>query len=81
MSKTKDYIYDREAQIARDKKYMLIVQVLVLMFAAFVMGYYTCTQVYFEFPLDATVYFEGYHERPLYGHYGEFMDSFRIKEN
>ena len=80
MSKTKDYIYDREVQIARDKKHILIVQVLVLMFAAFILGAYTCATYYYEFPLWETVYFDGYHGRPLFGHYGEFLEMFRIKE-
>lgn len=80
MSKIKDYIYDREYEIARHKKFLLAALVLILMAASFILGAYTCAKYYYEFPLWAPVYFDGYHGRPLYGHYGEFLELFRIKE-
>ena len=74
------YINKRDRQIARSKKQVLFVQVCVLLFGSFVLGFYTCAQIYYEMPLDEIVIYEGYNGRPLYGHYVEFLDSFMTKE-
>lgn len=72
-------IYEQDAkQVNNFVRDMLAIGFLMIM--GFCIGFFTCSTFFYEFPLWQTVYFEGYHDRPLHGHYAEFIDSFRIKE-
>ena len=53
---------------------------VVIAICSFVLGFLLCTQIYYEFPLNQIVVYEGYHGQPIYGHYVEFIDSFITKE-
>ena len=52
---------------------------IILCFITFIAGFAFCANTHYEFPLTATVCYEGYYNKPLCGHYGEFMDSFKLQ--
>jgi len=77
MSQEKTIYFEKDVK-ARNREMWYITAVLC--FITFITGFYFCKQTYYEFPLSTEECYEGYHARPLCGHYVEFIDSFITKE-
>lgn len=73
-------INDREYVLRKKQRNILYACIAGIIVTSFVLGFLVCTEIYFEFPLTATVCYEGYYNKPLCGHYGAFMESFTLQE-